>query len=89
MLGDQVGSRFSSLRDRAALKFRRVARYGRIRDGTVADLLAQWSEAAAQGSDDRAREQSLIDLHLIPHLGHLAVAKLTTADIDDQPPIAA
>ena len=25
----------------------------------------------------------MIDRHLIPHLGHLEVAKLTTADIDD------
>ena len=27
--------------------------------------------------------RSIIDCHLVPHLGHLPVAKLTTADIDD------
>lgn len=66
-------------------EFQRVARYGRIRAGTVADLLAQWSEAAAPGwaATTERETKSLIERHLRPHLGHLAVAKLTTADIDD------
>ena len=66
-------------------EFRQVAICGRIRAGTVAELLTQWTEAASPGwaATTKRETKSLIDRHLIPCLGHLAIAKLTTADIDD------
>jgi integrase len=53
--------------------------------GTVADLLQRWFAAASPGwaPTTVAHTRSIIDCHLVPHLGHLDVAKLTTADIDD------
>jgi hypothetical protein len=59
--------------------------HARLRAGTVADLLARWFEAAstAWAASTVRQTRSVIDCHLIPHLGHLAVAELTTADIDD------
>lgn len=62
-------------------EFQEVARHGRIRAGTVGELLRQWSDAASPGwSATTEREnKSLIEHHLIPHLGHLAVAKLQTS----------
>lgn len=51
----------------------------------MTDLLEQWCQAASPGwaTTTHRETRSLIDHHLVPHLGHLAVAKLTTADIDD------
>jgi len=53
--------------------------------GTVGDLLQRWLAAASPGwaPTTVAHTRSIIDCHLVPHLGHLEVAKLTTADIDD------
>jgi integrase len=66
-------------------EFGQVARCGRIPAGTVAELLTQWTEAASPGwaATTRRETKSLVNRRLIPGLGHLAVAKLTTADIDD------
>ena len=66
-------------------EFRQVAICGRIRAGTVGELLTQWTEAASPGwaATTKRETKSLIDRHLVPGLGHLALAKLTTADIDD------
>ncbi|HEV8565143.1 MAG TPA: site-specific integrase [Actinomycetota bacterium] len=57
----------------------------RIRAGTPADLLDQWFEAASPGwsVSTVSHTRSIVDCHLRPHLGHLDLAKLTTADIDD------
>jgi hypothetical protein len=51
----------------------------------VAELLTQWTEAASPGwpATTKRETKSLIDRHLTPCLAHLAIAKLTTADIDD------
>jgi hypothetical protein len=66
-------------------EFQPVAKYGRIRAGAVANLLAEWSEAASPGwaATIERETKSFIYRHLVPHLGHLAVAKLTAADVDD------
>lgn len=57
----------------------------RIHAGSVADLLERWFAAASRGwaPTTVAHTRSIIDCHLIPQLGHLPVAKVTTADIDD------
>ena len=57
----------------------------RVRTGSLSDLLDRWFAAAStEWSASTLREtKSLIEHHLKPHLGHLAIAKLTTADIDD------
>ena len=54
-------------------------------EATVADLLDRWVEAASPNwAPTTLREtRSIVGCHLKPVLGHLAVAKLTTADIDD------
>lgn len=59
--------------------------HARTHAGTLADLLERWFTAAspAWAPTTVAHTRSVIDCHLIPHLGHLSVAKLTTADIDD------
>ena len=59
--------------------------YSRLRAGTVGELLERWMTAAAPGwSASTVREtRSLMRCHLLPHLGHVPVAKLTAADIDD------
>lgn len=59
--------------------------YARLRAGTVGELLERWMSAAAPAwSASTVREtRSLMRCHLLPHLGHVAVAKLTAADIDD------
>lgn len=53
--------------------------------GTLAELLERWFAAASPGwaPTTVAHTRSVIDCHLVPHLGHLPVAKVTTADIDD------
>jgi integrase len=57
----------------------------RIHAGTFADLLERWFDTASPGwSASTVREtRSLIRCHLMPLLGHVPVAKLTTEDIDD------
>ncbi len=57
----------------------------RIRAGTLSDLLDQWLEAASPGwsASTVSNTRSIVQCHLKPHLGHLDLAKLTTADIDD------
>jgi integrase len=57
----------------------------RTHAGTVADLLERWFAAASPGwaPTTVAHTRSIINCHLVSHLGHLPVAKLTTADIDD------
>lgn len=57
----------------------------RTHAGTFADLLDRWFAAASPGwaPTTVAHTRSIIGCHLIPHLGHLPVAKVTTADIDD------
>lgn len=71
---------------RAALaELEREAGYAGMRAGNVANLLERWVATASAGwSPSTLREtQSLIRHHLVPHLGHLPVTKLTTEDIDD------
>jgi integrase len=57
----------------------------RTHAGTVTDLLERWFAAASRGwaPTTVVHTRSIIDCHLIPQLGHLPVAKVTTADIDD------
>jgi hypothetical protein len=57
----------------------------RVRAGTLADLLDQWFQAASPGwaVSTVSHTRSVIDCYLSPHLGHLHLAKVTTADIDD------
>ena len=66
---------------------REDATYTRLRrPGTaLGELLERWMAAASPDwAASTVREtRSLIRCHLDPHLGHLPVAKLTTADIDD------
>jgi integrase len=59
--------------------------YARLRAGSVSDLLERWFAAASPtwAAPTCRQTRSVIDCHLAPHLGHLPVAKLTTADIDD------
>jgi integrase len=55
-----------------------------VHAGTVEELLERWFAAASPGwsPTTAAHTRSIIDCHLAPHLGHLPVAKVTTADID-------
>jgi len=57
----------------------------RIRAGTLADLLDRWIAAASPGwsAPTVSHTRSIVECHLKPDLGHLHLAKLTTADIDD------
>ena len=66
-------------------EFVEEAGYARLRAGTVADLLDRWlAHASTVWSASTLREtRSIVEHHLKPHLGHLAVNKLTTVDIDD------
>ena len=61
------------------------AGYAQLRAGTVGELLERWFEAAwpAWAASTVRQTRSILDCHLAPDLGHLSVAKLTTADIDD------
>jgi integrase len=58
---------------------------GSIRARTVGDLLARWcaAESPHWAPSTVRQARSVIDCHLLPHLGHVVVTKLTTADIDD------
>ena len=66
-------------------KFTAEAGRGRFRSGTVGELLDRWVATASPGwAASTERETcSIVGCHLRPRLGHLPVAKLTTADIDD------
>jgi integrase len=61
------------------------AGYARLRAGTVGDLLARWlAHASPVWSTSTLRQnRSVIECYLKPLLGHLAVNKLTTVDVDD------
>ena len=61
------------------------AGYAHLRAGTLADLLDRWFDAASPGwaLTTVSQTRSVIDCYLKPYLGQLAVAKLTTEDIDD------
>jgi integrase len=61
------------------------AAYSRLRAGTLGQLLEQWMATASPAwSASTVREtRSLMRCHLVPHLGHIPVSKLTAADIDD------
>jgi integrase len=74
--------RYSSVQLR---EFHGVASNGRVGAGTVADLLERWRLVASPGwaVTTQRETKSVVEHHLVPHLGHLRVAKLTTADIDD------
>jgi Phage integrase, N-terminal SAM-like domain len=56
-----------------------AAGHARLRAGTLADLLIRWFEAAstAWAASTVRQTRSVINCHLMPHLGHLPVAKLT------------
>lgn len=66
-------------------RFLEEATYARIHAGSVAELLDRWfAVASSDWTPSTTREtKSLVEHHLKPTLGHLPVAKLTTADIDD------
>jgi integrase len=66
-------------------EFVEAAGYARLRAGTVGDLLERWFAAASPrwAASTVRQTRSIIDCHLVPHLGHLPVAKLTTVDVDD------
>jgi hypothetical protein len=61
------------------------AECSRVRAGTVGELMERWMSAAAPSwSASTVREtRGLMRCHLVPHLGHIHVAKLTAVDIDD------
>jgi hypothetical protein len=61
----------------------------RIRAGTLAELLDQWIETASPGwsASTVSHTRSIVECHLKPHLDHLDLAKLTTAN--DLPPQSA
>jgi integrase len=66
-------------------EFVEEAGYARLRAGTVGDLLDRWmAHASSTWSSTTLRQtRSIIEHHLKRLLGHLAVNKLTTVDIDD------
>jgi hypothetical protein len=65
-------------------RFVEEASFARIHADSVAELLDRWFETASGewAASTRRETQSLVEHHLKPHLGHLPVTKLTTADID-------
>jgi integrase len=67
------------------VEFVEEAGYARLRAGTVADLLDRWlAHASPAWSTSTLRaNRNVIECHLKPLLGHLAVTMLTTVDIDD------
>ncbi len=60
------------------------ASYARIHAGSLSELLDRWFETASgDWAPSTMREtKSLVEHHLKPHLGHLPLTKLTTADSD-------
>jgi integrase len=69
---------------RELVRFADEASYTRVHAGTLADLLDRWFETASGdwAASTKRETRSLVEHHLKPHLGHLPVAKVTTADID-------
>jgi hypothetical protein len=67
----------------------RRAALGSGQAGTLAELLDQWIEAASPGwsAYTVSHTRSIVECHLKPHLDHLDLAKLTTAN--DLPPQSA
>lgn len=67
------------------VEFAEQAEYGRLRAGTISDLLDRWMNAAEPkwSPTTRRETRSIVNRHLKPRVGHLPVAKLTTADVDD------
>ncbi|MDT5323866.1 MAG: hypothetical protein QOF25_1018, partial [Mycobacterium sp.] len=59
------------------------AHYARLRAGTVAELLERWLTHAAPAWSATTLRQTRSIVELQPLLGHIAVNKLTTVDIDD------
>lgn len=53
-------------------------------EGTLAELLKRWTAASPEWKPStQATVRWATRCHLVPHLGHLPVAKLTAVDIDD------
>jgi len=52
---------------------------------TMGELLSTWYELASPhwAPNTRRHTRSVIDVHLVPRFGHLAVGKVTTVDLDD------
>jgi integrase len=84
-VGHQDRSRFPTARLAPVGRLVEEAGYARLRAGTVADLLDRWLTNASPGwsTSTLRQNRSVIECHLKPLLGHLAVNKLTTVDIDD------
>jgi hypothetical protein len=76
------GSKRDATRELAAL-VEEVA-CARIHAGTVAELLDRWFETASPNwlVTTFVEHRSIVRHHLIPHLGHISVAHLTTTEID-------
>ena len=85
-MGHQDRSRLPTACHRpSSREFVEEAGYARLRAGTVADLLDRWltNASPAWSTSTLRQNRSVIERHLKPLLGHLAVNKLTTVDIDD------
>jgi len=69
---------------RELARFADEASYARVHAGTLADLLVRWFETASGDwtASTKRETKSLVEHHLKPHLGHLPITKVTTADID-------
>ncbi len=69
---------------RELVRFADEASYARAHAGTLAELLDRWFDTASGdwAASTRRVTKSLVEHHLKPHLGHLPITKVTTADID-------
>jgi integrase len=69
---------------RELVRFADEASYARVHAGTLAELLDRWFETASGdwAASTKRETKSLVEHHLKPHLGHLPITKVTTADID-------
>ncbi len=76
------GSESEAKRELAA--FIAEAEHAAIHAGSITELLDRWFAVASPNwAPSTVREtKSLVEHHLKPHLGHLPIAKLTTAEID-------
>lgn len=76
------GSRRHATRELAALV--EEVSCARRHAGTVADLLERWFETASPNWSVTTfvEHRSIVRHHLVPQLGHLPVADLTTTEID-------
>ena len=59
--------------------------HARTHNGTVGELLERWYAAASPmwAASTRRQTRSVIDRHLVPGLGAVALARLTTTMIDE------